>query len=736
MSGWTSLAQWVGTKQGTAAIARVAEVWPGYERHAQRASINAYYTDRGVVDAVWAWLADRGVAEGHAFEPGVGRGDWISAAPAGVTWDAVDIDPVTVQVARWLTGANVHECPIEEWDVGQSSRDGVHGYDLIAGNVPFAAIRPAVNNPHRDSLHNLAIARSVGMLRPGGIATVITSRYTLDSRSAAFRARLAGEVDLVGAFRLPSGTHREAGTDVVTDLLVLRRPLVGEERPEATWVGTTTHEVDGVEIVWNRHWAEYPERVLGRVEPGGAYRGDDFHIRASEPSGELLADALDSIATLDYRPQQAAPARAGAAAVRSASGRRLPAGSITVDPASPTGFSRDGTPHRCAAKNAAQLAGLCGLRDAALDYLDAPSEEGRSELLGLYLAYRESYPPLNTYTLVERRAADTDTDDDDSEPEPAKTTRRYSRLEGFRTDPSWWNVAALEDFDDDTGQARPAAVLLRDAIVETAEWPTDAHDVAQAAINSLSRWHRIDVAYVADQLGVTPDTAEGELASIAYLDPATREWELSGRYLSGDVVGRLDAARAAVEGDGRFARNVADLTAVLPTPLTAAEISAEFGVTWLEPDDIGAFLREHGGGDHLTVLYHPPTGEWSHNGWAPAGPAQYHRESRSMTETVLVMCNGKPATVWTEIEVADGRKIRVVDQEATSAEQLARDNLTEALQAWVWADPERTDRLVARYNRMFNRYVAEVWDGSHLVLPGLAGDFTPRPHQKDVVWRI
>ena len=737
LAGWQSLAQWVGTRKGAEAVRQVAERWPGYERHAQRSTLNAYYTAPGVIDAVWNFLERSGVVTGHGFEPGVGRGDWIAEAPAAITFDAVDIDPISVAVAQARTGANVVESTIEEWDVGRSSRLGTHGYDVVVGNVPFAAYRPALNNPHRDNLHNLAIGRSVAMLRPGGIAAVLTSRYTLDSRNADFRERLAGDVDLVVAYRLPTGTHREAGTEVVTDLLILRRPAPGEARPDPTWLVTSAHSVEGddgsVDLVWNAYWDHNPDHILGRIEPGGAYRADDFHVRADRSGGQALAEALASAPTVDYAPSGGAPAQAGAPVVRTATGRRLPAGSIVVDPASPTGFTRDTAPHPCAAKNAGQLAALCGMRDAALEYLDAPSEEGRSELLGLYLDYRAEHAPLNWFQLIEARVGD-DVDEGDGAGERVRSIRRYPRLEGFRRDPSWWNVAALETFDHDTMDGSPAPLLLRDTVTATTGWPGHADDVTHAAIHSLARHHRLDVEYIANQLDVSATEATSKLAAVAFETPEG-EWELSERYLSGDVVGKLDAARSAAITDQRFARNVDALTAVLPTQLTAAEISAEFGVPWLDPADVGAFIAAFGGGEHATVRHHAPSGTWSVEGFTPAGPSQFHRERKTLAATVIDMCNGAPATVWTEIEVGD-RYVRVVDTEDTAAEQLARENLTEALQGWVWSDPERSERLVARYNHMFNRHVAETWDGSHLTLPGLSSEFTPRPHQRDIVWRI
>ena len=157
----------------------------------------------------------------------------MDAAPAGVTFDGVDIDPITVKIARLLTAQHIDVARIEDWDLASSSRPDLGGYDFVVGNVPFSSNKPGRNNPHRDNLHNLSVLRSVEMLRPGGVAAVITSRYALDAATSRdWRTRLHEHVDLISAWRLPSGTHKQAGTAVVTDLLILRRPLPGEERPD------------------------------------------------------------------------------------------------------------------------------------------------------------------------------------------------------------------------------------------------------------------------------------------------------------------------------------------------------------------------------------------------------------------------------------------------------------------------------------------------------------------------
>lgn len=115
-------------------------------------------------------------------------------------------------------------------------------YDLAIGNPPFSnRLVNAVD--HRElrgfSLHDWFIARSVGALRPGGFAAFVTSRHTLDKTDQKARQHIAEEADLLGAVRLPAGAMRvDAGTEVVLDLLVFRKRMIGELSGDQTWLET------------------------------------------------------------------------------------------------------------------------------------------------------------------------------------------------------------------------------------------------------------------------------------------------------------------------------------------------------------------------------------------------------------------------------------------------------------------------------------------------------------------
>ena len=77
-----------------------------------------------------------------------------------------------------------------------------------------------------------------------------------------------------------------------------------------------------------------------------------------------------------------------------------------------------------------------------------------------------------------------------------------------------------------------------------------------------------------------------------------------------------------------------------------------------------------------------------------------------------------------------------LNSEATEAakEKLAR--IKEAFTAWIWTDPDRTDRLARIYNDRFNNLVPRHFDGRHLTLPGASSIIRLYDHQKRVIWRI
>ncbi|MCC6580455.1 MAG: DEAD/DEAH box helicase family protein, partial [Phycisphaeraceae bacterium] len=96
--------------------------------------------------------------------------------------------------------------------------------------------------------------------------------------------------------------------------------------------------------------------------------------------------------------------------------------------------------------------------------------------------------------------------------------------------------------------------------------------------------------------------------------------------------------------------------------------------------------------------------------------------------------NMKSPTIYDTIQTGD-REERVINQEETMAAREKQKLIKERFRQWVFADPDRTERLVRLYNDNFNNLRLRQFDGSHLDFPGMNQALSLRQHQKDAVWR-
>src|SRR5580693_6612980 len=115
------------------------------------------------------------------------------------------------------------------------------------------------------AIHDYFFAKSVMKLRPGGVMALITSRYTMDKQTDTIRRHLAEHTDLLGAIRLPNTAFKaNAGTEVTTDILFLRKRLPGAEPAGEKWTALSTVDSPDGPISLNEYFAHHPDRMLGK----------------------------------------------------------------------------------------------------------------------------------------------------------------------------------------------------------------------------------------------------------------------------------------------------------------------------------------------------------------------------------------------------------------------------------------------------------------------------------------
>ena len=144
-------------------------------------------------------------------------------------------------------------------------------YDLAVSNVPFGDYTvhdPRFNN-YKFSIHDYFFAAALEKVRPGGLLMFITSRGTMDKLDSTLRELLSTRTELLGAIRLPNDAFKKnAGTEVTTDIVMLRRLHPGETPTGPAWKETAEHTNDGGEaFTINEYFATRPEMMLGKKPP-------------------------------------------------------------------------------------------------------------------------------------------------------------------------------------------------------------------------------------------------------------------------------------------------------------------------------------------------------------------------------------------------------------------------------------------------------------------------------------
>jgi N12 class adenine-specific DNA methylase len=384
-----------------------------------------------------------------------------------------------------------------------------------------------------------------------------------------------------------------------------------------------------------------------------------------------------------------------------------------------------------------EVRALIQLRDRTVNLLaleadDAPDpaiETARRLLREAYERYRHRWGPLNRVSWARTGRVDPATGEEQRRRVPA-------RLGGFRRDPDWPTLSAIEAYDEDLGVGT-AAPILRQRTIHPPAVRLGADTAEEALAISLDETARVDVDRIAELLGVDHTTALAELNPHVFIDPATRAMVPAEEYLSGNVRTKLTTARDVASRDPALARNVTALEAVQPPDLGPNEIVVRPGATWVDPVDVTTFVHEVLGAVDATVTYTPEIAAWTVTvppgaGRSLAMTTDWGTTRRPADRLFEACLNQRLVKVFDETD--DGRL--VLNEAETTTAREKQERLAERFGAWVWEDPDRAARIARRYNELFNDYVAPAYTGEHLTFPGLVATFVPHKHQRAAVARI
>jgi N12 class adenine-specific DNA methylase/SAM-dependent methyltransferase len=728
--------------------------------------LNAHYTSNEVISALWAKLQDAGFSGGKVLEPSCGIGKFLSLCPQNikesVEFTGVELDPIPAQIAGLLNpNSKIYNSPFEEVSFPDNY------FDLVIGNVPFGAYK--VHDPRYDalnlSIHNYFIAKSLDLVKEGGVICVITSPFTMDSKNTNFREWLSKRTELITVFRLPSEAFKaSSNTEVSADVLILKKcisanghyswddAIITEEYKYSqknffdlpSW-----GENFRAEITCNKYWINeltdrvscdcfYPHRLLGLPTVNKLY---GTGLSCSDNKGDY--DFLEGIKNVPV-PQ-----------IFSNEGVKKEEGRVILIPQELQSaklnsfvilnnevYIREQDELIKSSVNIHKVNAFKSLHTLTLDVINAQKHLVDNELSHVQLHLKNSY------------------DNFKSEYGELNSARNIKELS---QDPDFYLVRTLEKVKGK--KVIGLADVFSKRVIKQFDNTTAPKTVEDAIILSLNKFGNYNYEFMSNSLNINKEELTTLMVDkgLIYFNPSieVNDYEEKDKYLSGNVYAKLqDAIKYDLSNNVEALKKAQPLPMLpttnedikfkcllelginweeLPTEIQnrvfSKKIDAKIGASWIPPHIYSQFCYEilHAQGMVSVSYIASPVATWYID---PKRSSDYyefgtkHLSSYEILEKVLNNQDIKVA-IYSDKEV-DREASVVATEEARAKASLIKQEWKD----WLWSCPERCVNLCKIYNTTVNIYTARKYDGSWLTLPGLNPSIKLRPWQLNAIARI
>ena len=711
---------------------------------ARASTLTAFYTPPVVIRGIYKALSQMGFTQGNILEPSCGTGNFLGLLPADMAGSkayGVELDSISGRIAQQLyQNASVSVNGFETVQMPDSF------FDVAVGNVPFGDFKVLDRryDKHHWLIHDYFFGKTLDKVRPGGVIAFVTSKGTMDKENSAVRKYLAQRADLIGAIRLPDNTFkRNAGTEVTSDVIFLqKRDHITDL--EQDWVHLDTDE-NGIRM--NRYFVQHPEMILGDMVMESTRFGPDSACKARE--GEDLSDQLANaiqflqaeikpyeLEELDEEEDHSIPADPNVKNF-----------SYTI--ADGQVYYRENSlmhPVEVSVTAENRIRGMIELRECTRRLIEYqtegyPDEDIAAEqqkLNALYDSFTAKYGLISS---------------------------RGNKL-AFSEDSSYCLLCSLEVLDEQ-GSLKRKADMFSKRTIRPHVAVTSVDTASEALAVSISEKARVDMDYMAELSGKSPEELEQELAGVIYRDIRCAEnpedilpslADLSryplvtaDEYLSGKVRQKLRMAKAFLEvaPDNQketARRNVEALEAVQPQDLGAGEIGVRIGANWVPIEVYQQFMVElltpnYYVRDRIKILRSEATGQWSireKNADRSNVKANttYGTKRMSAYHILEQTLNQKDVRVFDYIEDENGKKKPVLNKKETAIAQDRQELIKQKFAEWIWKDIDRRELLCRIYNETFNGIRPRKYDGRHIRFEGMNPEISLRPHQINAIAHI
>lgn len=725
----------------------------------------AHYTSEQIIsNGIYAALERFGFSGGKILEPGSGVGNFVGLMPtslrtAGSRVTGIERERISSKIGQYLYPThNMLQADFTEFQ----SADGY--FDAVAGNPPFAAtaLTDASGRKHLSglSVHNYFFAKSVDLLRPGGVFAMVVSNSFLDGQKDNARRYIGERTRFLGAIRLPNNAFKKnAGTEVTTDLIFLQKLDDSDVASKATkdaakaWMETSliADPLGGEKIPLNDYFVAHPEMMLGRMERSGSmYRAASSALVAKE-GADITAQLREAVSML---PAKVYVAPALAATSKAVNNAIVALEDATVQPGGM--YTKDGALY-------VRLQNEAGEKLA--QKLTPASQWTEKTVLGENRHERLMATADLRRTVRQLLAAEIKDDTTAMKQLRTQLNTQYdaivkkwdflsskSTIQLLGDDPDYPLLAALEtDYNKGIDAAnakkhgitavKPSAKkmpIFTQRVIPMHEEVTHAETPVDALMVSIYERGHIDQQYISELLDgrdgkeiIDELVAQGHL----FLDPEASHHVLKDEYLSGNVRRKIKIAQAAGLNE-----NVRALEKVVPEDVPSHNIIGKMGASWISNEVYQDFINDMlGEGTESRVKYQPTAGSFIVEIKAGSEVANTNTlgipvEGGRATDLIEKILNKKQAKIGSYDR--DGKFH--LDKESTDTASDKIIEIKTRFGDWLFKDAARSEVLTRAYNDTVNNYVVRRFDGAMLTFPGKVPDsiIKFRRHQRNAIARI
>ncbi len=648
-------------------------------------------------------------------------------------------------------------------------------FDLVTTNVPFGNINvfdPLYTNSKeqvkRDAakmIHRYYVLKGLDCLRNGGVlAYIITSNYI--NRDNDQLAEALKHANLVTAIRFPNNLFKEAGTEVGTDLLILQKDEHKQALTEDEQQLLTPMEMD--DCPTNLYFNNHPDHIIATSteigtdpygKPGYIYYHKDGVQGVAADMGRLLKAELPNIDKSAFQKGPSLSPSSSLAVSGSPADTTSPAptakhpipnSSFLIPNSEPLFFHYANkfflfftfapSKHQAPASKEQKLKNLHKLYTDLYNYeasYQNEDEEGRCKLNASYDLFVRSYGFLND----------------------SKNASLAKRL-GIT------DLLAIERYENGTWVK--ADIMLAPVAFSTDEEPK-ASSPQEALAASLNKYGKPNIDYMLSITTCTRDQLLSELHDEVFLNPINGQYEVRAKFLSGNVIEKIDAIEklsASQLSTATCQLSLKALKSVIPAPIPFEELDFNLGERWIDCKVYERFANDFfsmpGNTPDIEVRYNPLLDQYAAGlrkwDWNEKIRTQYavKSEASKTLDGLEIFTHALHNTIPKLMKYQrdkEGRimtdenydKIKIEDSENMQLAATKIEEIRQAFEEWLRRQPrEFRDDLASVYNHRFNCFVKPKYDGSHQTFPDLNMKGLKEKYgidhiydsQKDCVWML